>query len=633
MRIPEHIIDQVRETADIVQIVEQSVTLKKRGRNYLGLCPFHNEKTPSFNVNAEGGFFKCFGCGKGGNVFNFVMDHYHLTFPEAVRHVANLVGIDIPEEQGNPELEKNIESVHAVLRCAQEYYVDNFRSTPNPAHSYVSGRRFSDEAIRVFGVGYSPDAWEKSKEHCLKQGFAEQIQIDAGLLIEKEQGGTYDRFRGRLMFPIHSKSGRVIGFGARQLTEDKKQPKYINSPQTIVYDKSKVLYGLYQAKESMRELGYAVLTEGYADVISLWQHGIKNAVASSGTALTPQQVQVLKRSLSGSSNATQADIYVVYDADSAGAKAAMKAVALMLQQGLEVRVVSLPAGEDPDSFVQKHGSAGFLQAITNAQTYIQCAKALLEKAGMWENSTAKRRALEQLLQNIAAVGDGLLRDQLLQETATEFGFSRETLIEETKRIVEENNRKQERRDRYQQMAPQMAPQLAPEPYPSDYELDPTASAPVPEPEPEAELDSSEQAILYSIVMDERVRGYLQKIGLSESDFITEAGAALYRVILQAPSGQWQSAVEQSDELKEHHRKAARKALQPPAEASKSWTQFEVEIRFNPRKFVDDALHTMKKRRMHNELNDTRRALASATESEQIQLLRKLQELRAELSTM
>ncbi len=628
MRIPEHIIDQVRELADIVQIVEQSVTLKKRGRNYLGLCPFHNEKTPSFNVNAEGGFYKCFGCGKGGNVFNFVMDHYHLSFPEAVRHVAKIVHVDIPDGDANPELEKTIESVHAVLRNAQEFFADNLRSTPNVAATYIDQRGFSEEAVRVFGLGYSLPAWEECKTWCSKNGFEEKVQLDAGLLIEKEGGGTYDRFRGRLMFPIHSKSGRIIGYGARQLDNDKRQPKYINSPQTIVYDKSKVLYGLYQAKEAMREQGFAILTEGYADVISLWQHGVRNAIASSGTALTQQQVQIVKRTLSNSSNATQADVYVVYDSDSAGAKASMKAVSLMLQEGLDVRIVNLPEGEDPDSFVQKRGASGFLQQLSESQTYVQFAQTLLQRAGMWDNATAKRRALEQLLQHVASIKDALLRDQVLQEVATVFGFSRETLVEETQRIQQDREYKQQQKARYSTLAPpavDYAPPIQGEsPEPTSQQASKTV---------ELELDSSERALLYSMVTDTRVQQYLERIGLRETDFLTETGSALFVALQGANKENWQSSIEQST-LSEAEKSAARAALQPPAEASKQWHQFEVEIQFNPRKFVDESIHTMKKRKLTELRLETRQKLSQTSDAEaQRTLIQRLQELTTQLASM
>ncbi|MFM8472590.1 MAG: DNA primase, partial [Candidatus Kapaibacterium sp.] len=352
MHIPEHIIEEVRHRSDIVETVGEHVRLQKRGKNFLGLCPFHSEKTPSFNVNPELGIYKCFGCGKSGSAINFIMDHQAMSFPEAVRFLARRIGVVIEDEQQTDaeRLEHSrTDAAHRALAAACEYYEERLRdSVGKVAMTYLSGRGFDEATLRAFHCGYAPDDWQSTSVELLRRGFSEQTMEDAGLIIRRDDGGMYDRFRGRVMFPIHDSMGRVVGFGARALHPDSGGAKYVNSPQSRVYDKSRVVYGLFQAKQEIRKLDRVILTEGYADTITLHRSGFTNAVASSGTALTTEQLNLIGR--------YSKNLVIAYDGDDAGLTAAMKAIELALPQGFDVSIVSLPDKDDPDTFVRSKGA-------------------------------------------------------------------------------------------------------------------------------------------------------------------------------------------------------------------------------------------------------------------------------------
>lgn len=301
MLYPEHLLDEIRQRTDIVEIVSETVQLRRSGKGFLGLCPFHPDKKPSMNVNPDLGIFKCFSCGKGGNVFHFVMSKHGLTFPEAIRMLAERAGVPLPEDEiKDPEAQLKFsrkEAAYKVIESAEAYFRAQLKqSSGQLTYSYFIRRGFDDDIQQLFGLGYSPDSWTQTLQYLSEQGFSEQAMEDAGLILRRDKDNSaYDRFRGRAMFPIHDHLGKAIGFGARRMQEDDNQPKYINSPQSLIYDKSRVLYGLAQAKSTIRTLGHALLTEGYADTISLVQAGFGNAVASSGTALTVEQLQLLSR--------------------------------------------------------------------------------------------------------------------------------------------------------------------------------------------------------------------------------------------------------------------------------------------------------------------------------------------------
>ncbi len=355
MSISQETIRRVQEAADIVEVVEDFVPLKKKGQNWWALSPFTNEKTPSFSVSPEKGIFKCFSSGKGGDSISFIMEMEGIGFLEAIRFLAKKYNIEI-EEENSLEDQENVsirESLYIALNFAKNYFKSNLHDSQEGKSiglSYLKERQVSAVAIEKFEIGYSLNKWNHLEEEALKNGFKEEILEGAGLIIKKEDGKKYDRFRGRVIFPIHNLSGKTLGFGARTLKKEDK-PKYLNSPETEVYHKSDILYGIYQAKNSIRSKNECYLVEGYLDVISLWQEGIENVVAASGTSLTEGQIRLIKRYAK--------NVTILFDGDLAGIKASQRSINLMLSEDLNVKVALLPEGEDPDSYIKKVGKAEF----------------------------------------------------------------------------------------------------------------------------------------------------------------------------------------------------------------------------------------------------------------------------------
>ncbi|MGE0453074.1 MAG: DNA primase [Vicinamibacteria bacterium] len=359
MAFPDSFIDEVRHTADIVRFISEFVPLKKAGASWKGLCPFHNEKTPSFNVRAEPPVFHCFGCGEGGDVFKFLMLKERVSFPEAVEQVARRFGISVPETRGfdaGPE-RKEKEELLGVLEAAAQHFARNLWTAPGArAREYLQGRGFAKETLERIRAGAAPDSWTDLFD-ALRRRFAPPLLLKAGLVLERQdRSGHYDRFRNRAVFAILNESGKVVGFGARSL--DGSEPKYLNSPETPVYQKSRLLYGLNWAKDPLRHEGQAVLMEGYLDVARALEHDVPGAVATCGTALTPQHARLLRRF------ATK--VAVNFDQDEAGRKAAARSLEILQDEGLEVRVVSLPEGHDPDSFLKERGSDAYRQRLDEA---------------------------------------------------------------------------------------------------------------------------------------------------------------------------------------------------------------------------------------------------------------------------
>ena len=359
-RIPEELIDSIRSQADIVDVVSDYVTLQRSGRNYKGLCPFHDEKTPSFSVNPERQIFHCFGCGKGGNVFSFLIEHEKLTFVEAVRQVARRVHITIPDTHREREAGSEAESLARVTRFAARFFHDRLigAGPGSIVRRYAEQRGLSEETIKSYGLGYAPDSWNDLLNAARKQGIDAALLVRAGLAKSGERN-TYDAFRNRLIFPIQAPSGRVVGFGGRALS-DEDQPKYLNSPESPIYVKSQVLYGLYQARDPLRQQGKALVVEGYMDLLGLHEQGIQGVVALCGTALTREQARLLVR------YGQQA--YLVYDSDQAGVRATWRAIEPLVESGLWTRIVRLPEGYDPDSYVREHGPDGFMKLVERADS-------------------------------------------------------------------------------------------------------------------------------------------------------------------------------------------------------------------------------------------------------------------------
>lgn len=417
---------KILEAAQIADVVGAFVPLKKRGANYIGLCPFHNEKTPSFNINPARGIFKCFGCGEGGDSVAFLMKHEHYTYPEALRWLAERYHIHIEETEATPE-EKAAQSerdrVFHVNEFAQKYFQNllfNDEQGRSTGLSYFEERCLREDTIRKWGLGYCKDSWDDFCTAAKAEGFSEEDMVAAGVVIKNENTGkVYDRFRGRVTFPIYNVGGRVLGFSARILTSDKTKAKYVNSPESIIYTKGKVLFGLHLAKDAIVKEDLCYLVEGNMDAVMMYQNGVKNVVATSGTALTEQQTSMIKR--------YTRNVTVLYDGDSAGIKATFKAVNIFLEHGLNVRTVLFPDGEDPDSFARKHTMDEFQTFLKeNSQNFIIYKTNLLQKQA--ENDPIKRADLiRDIVHTISLVPDLLERNTYLQECSSILQTSEEVL--------------------------------------------------------------------------------------------------------------------------------------------------------------------------------------------------------------
>ncbi len=415
--IPETSIEEVRSLTDIVDVVSDYVRLKKRGSNFIGLCPFHSEKTPSFNVNPSLNIFKCFGCGEGGDVFRFVERTEGLSFPEAVRLLADRAGVSLPEDDAPDDSASETEAVHHALRFAARFFHDRLTKGDDAkdARDYLKSRGFTAASIRTFGIGYAPDAWDALLEAASAAGIRPDFLEQAGLIVPRKDGsGHYDRYRHRLIFPIFSHVGKVLGFGGRILRADD-EPKYINSPETRVYNKSRVLYGLYHGKNALRSREEAILVEGYTDVVSLHQAGTHHVVASSGTALTVDQIALLGRYVK--------TLVLLYDADQAGLRATLRGIDLVLGAGLVPYAVQLPDGEDPDSYVQRHGSAAFEAYLKEHRVHfvdfvLQNARA----AGSMDAPEGQARVQRTILQSISVIPDPLTQESYLRVAAERLGI-------------------------------------------------------------------------------------------------------------------------------------------------------------------------------------------------------------------
>lgn len=441
MRIPQEKIDEIRDATDIVEYIGGFVKLKKRGKNYLGLCPFHQEKTPSFNVSADRQMYHCFGCGVGGNVFTFVMERDKVSFIESVRLFAERAGIDLPKYTSDRDnISTEQEQLFQILRAAGIFY---YRALTESAEGklsldYFHKRGFTDETIREFGLGYSPNSWSALLDHLKELKYTEELMLTSGLVRKRDDGTYYDYFRGRAMFPIFSGAGRIIAFGARKLRDDDPLGKYINSPETPIYNKSRVLYGLSQAKEAIRETRNAILVEGYADLISVYQSGVENIVASSGTALTQEQIQLVGRYTNS--------ITIVYDADSAGSKAALRGVDLILENDMDVSVASLPEGEDPDSFVKKNGGPAFSKLVMDSVSFVDFLAEAFRKQGKLSTPEGQAQTVRTIVGTIAKMKDELKRSFYIKQVAEKYKLYESTLYNELEKMVDQGRKREQYSD-------------------------------------------------------------------------------------------------------------------------------------------------------------------------------------------
>jgi len=415
------IIAQVREAADIVDVISQVTPLKPAGRSHKGLCPFHREKTPSFNVDRSRGFFHCFGCGVGGDVFKFVMLTERFTFPEAVEYVANRVGMTLPRRSTTKTRDSDKEELFELLEEASGAFHQSLGWVPNAAQAYLDKRGVSNEVRDNYGLGYAPDAWDYLLTRLGRKYPAEKLE-KAGLAVPRKTGsGFYDRFRNRLMIPIHSEAGTVIGFGGRTL--DGSDPKYLNSPESTVFNKSQLLYNLHRAKQNIRRLDRAILVEGYFDCISLDDAGVPGVVASMGTSLTPGQASLIARYTKR--------VVVCYDGDDAGRNATLKAAPVFLAAGLHVEVFNVGRGHDPDTFIREFGVDRFIEEISNSRPLIDFALETWAPDVATMSTAAKEEKLTALAPILSAMS-GVSRNDAAQKTADWLRLRFETIWDRVK---------------------------------------------------------------------------------------------------------------------------------------------------------------------------------------------------------
>jgi DNA primase len=424
-------VERIIDAADVVEVVQDFVSLKRRGVNFIGNCPFHNEKTPSFTVSPSKQIYKCFGCGKGGNSVNFIMEHEHLNYIEALKHLAKKFHIDVVEEEESPEIaaqRNRRESMMIVSTYAAEYF-SNFLYNENEGRnvglSYFRERGFRDDIIKKFQLGYCPDQKDMFTQAAQKQGYKMEFLEETGLSIKRDDW-IRDRFAGRVIFPFHNLAGRVIAFGGRILKTDPKVAKYLNSPESEIYHKSKVLYGINHAKNAISRSDKCYLVEGYTDVLSMHQSGIENVVASSGTSLTVDQIKLIKRFTS--------NITIIYDGDQAGIKASIRGIDMVLEEGINVKVVPLPEGEDPDTFARSMNATALLEYIGSHETdFIRFKTQLLLKET--ENDPiARARLINDIVKSISVIPDTITRSVYIRECSNMLDVAEDILYTEVRKI-------------------------------------------------------------------------------------------------------------------------------------------------------------------------------------------------------
>lgn len=436
-------VNQVRAAVDIVDVVGEYVQLRKSGRAFLGLCPFHSEKSPSFNVNAERQFFHCFGCGAGGDIFSFLMKLEQLTFPEALHKLAERAGIAVQEpqhEEASPEkrARQAMQEAHQLVSKLYHYVLTE---TPYgvEAMKYLTKRGMSQQTLTEYQIGFAPDSWDFVTQFLKKRNFSQDLMVEAGLLAKSDAGKVFDRFRGRVMFPIHDSQGNVIGFGGRLLdnTQPKSQPKYLNSPESLLFNKSATIYNLHRARPYIRKRKQVLMFEGYVDVVSAWQAGFMQGVATLGTALTEQQARILRRNVDS--------VVLCYDGDAAGQEATSKAIHVLQQAGLIVRVAPLPQGTDPDDYIRQHGAEAFSQQVLLQAMPITAFRLKhLRSQYVIKDETDKTRLIAKAVEIINELDSPVERDLYQRQLAEEYSLTLGDLKWESKRAYKQQKSERQR---------------------------------------------------------------------------------------------------------------------------------------------------------------------------------------------
>jgi DNA primase len=435
-------IEEVKSRIDIIDVISDFVTLKKSGQNYKGLSPFNDEKTPSFFVVPAKGIFKDFSSGKGGDAITFLMEHEGMSYVEALRYLAKKYSVDIKEDQASAEFQveqSEREGLYILMNFAKDYFkniLKNDEEGQSIGLSYFQERGFQERTIEKFELGYAINSWDKFSKEAISKGYSQELLERTGLVVKKEDGSSYDRFRGRVIFPVHNLSGKVIAFGARMMGKEKNQPKYINSPESDIYHKGSVLYGMYQAKNAIRQHDNCFLVEGYTDVISMHQSAVENVVASSGTALGEEQIKLIRRFTE--------NVTVLFDGDAAGIKAALRGIDLILKGGLNVKVALFPDGEDPDSYSRKLGTTEFQKFLKeNAKDFISF-KADLYASEAAGDPIRKAESIKEIVHSISLIPDPVKRSVYIMETSSLLKISEGVLLSELNKILITERRKREK---------------------------------------------------------------------------------------------------------------------------------------------------------------------------------------------
>lgn len=427
-------IEEIKFAAKIEEVVGDFVTLKRQGQGFVGICPFHNDSNPSMHVSPRLGIYHCFVCDAKGNAINFLMEHAKMGYPEALEYLAKKYSItleyDRPETPEEKQIRSEKESLYLVNEFAEKYFMEQLRNSDEGQMlglTYFKERGFKDATLDKFHLGYCPGGWDNFTQYALKQGYKEDFLLKLGLTKKSESGKLFDFYRGRVIFPIHNHTGKVIGFGGRILKKDEKTAKYFNSPENEIYHKKETLYDIYLAKKAIRQKDNVYLVEGYTDVISMFEAGIENVVASSGTALTPEQVKIL-------SSQTR-NITVLYDGDAAGIKASLRGIDMLLSQGLNVKVCLLPDGEDPDSFAKKHRDSELLEYLEGHTSDFLLFKADILSREAGKDPMKRAQMVSEMMVSVAAVKDNIARTFYVKECARMFELPETTLNAELKRLT------------------------------------------------------------------------------------------------------------------------------------------------------------------------------------------------------
>lgn len=510
--IPQETVNQILDAAQIVDVVGDFVTLKRRGANYVACCPFHNEKTPSFYVSPSKGIYKCFGCGKSGTAVGFIMEHENLSYVEALRYLARKYGIEVKEKEESAEdiaARQRSESLLLVSEAAGKFFADSLSTEEGRTIglAYFKSRGLEEETIKKYGLGWAPRSRHALLDYAKSAGYKEEYLVDTGLCVKHEDGKLSDRFYDRVMFPVHSVSGRVIAFGGRTLRTDKTIAKYVNSPETEIYDKSRSLYGIYFAKNEISRSQKCYLVEGYLDVLSMHQLGITNVVASSGTSLTVPQIRLIKKFTE--------NVTIMYDGDSAGIHAAIRGIGLVLKEGLNVKIVLLPDGDDPDSYSRKHSLQEVQDFIENHEQDFIAFKTdlLLGEAG--DDPLRKAELINDIADTIALIPDPVKRTVYAQTSAEKFNIDSQIIFERVKNTREkmiEDDRRAAERDRMRRNGEEVQEQETP------------AAAYSPAAEPEKPTVAGGMVLENKVLApaEEELLWFILKYGLDPLEFETDS---------------------------------------------------------------------------------------------------------------